>query len=141
MFASDMIRNRPFFSRCCQRAVFALGAVLFSSLQAVSQANGQDGITVTAVGDVRITDRMIGIQLNELHKIRLRDDLVFANFEGVISKHPSSDPWKFAAAPDSGAILSAMGINFLGIREYQALHRWQNASPDVKRVRLPFLTA
>jgi poly-gamma-glutamate capsule biosynthesis protein CapA/YwtB (metallophosphatase superfamily) len=127
MFATDMIRNRPFFSRCCQRAVFALGAVLFSSLQVVSQANGQDGITVTAVGDVRITDRMIRIQLNELHKIRLRGDLVFANFEGVISEHPSSDQWKFAAAPESGAILSAMGINFLGMANNHVLDLGEEA--------------
>jgi hypothetical protein len=85
MFASDMIRNRPFFSRCCQRAVLALGAVLFSSLQAVSQANGQDGITVTAVGDVRITDRMIGIQLP------FQVSQPIARRRGIVSLQPRID--------------------------------------------------
>ena len=82
---------------------------------------------MTAVGDVRITDRMIGNQLDELYRIRLRGDLVFANFEGVIGKRASSDPWKFAAAPESGAILSAMGINFLGMANNHVLDLGEEA--------------
>jgi poly-gamma-glutamate capsule biosynthesis protein CapA/YwtB (metallophosphatase superfamily) len=79
------------------------------------------GLTVTAVGDVRITAAQANDHGERLRKIRLRGDLVFANFEGVIGDPVPSDPWKFAVPREAAGILRQMGITAVSLANNHAL--------------------
>jgi poly-gamma-glutamate capsule biosynthesis protein CapA/YwtB (metallophosphatase superfamily) len=82
-------------------------------------------ITVTAVGDTRITPRLLA----DLPPIHLQGDLVFANFEGVLAEPASPDPWKFCMPPRVVEALAAMGINSVNLANNHSL----DMGPDARR--------
>jgi hypothetical protein len=84
-------------------------------------AREPDGLTVTAVGDVRITAAQIKDHAKQLRKLRLNGDLVFANFEGVIGDPVPSDPWKFAVPRMSTGILRQVGIRAVSLANNHSL--------------------
>ena len=76
---------------------------------------------MTATGDVRITPRLIRDYTQQIHDLHLKGDIVFANFEGVVSEPPDPDPWKFSMPPRTVDLLSAMGLNALSLANN---HSW-----------------
>jgi hypothetical protein len=93
-------------------------------------ARQRDGLTITAVGDVRITAAQIGDHERELRKIHLKGDLVFANFEGVIGDPILSDPWKFAVPLKAAGILRQLGVSAVGLANNHAMDLGEPAYRD-----------
>lgn len=110
------------FTACTALAVglfvsFPLGM----SIPLARAANDRGDLTVTAVGDVRVTDALLHGRSEKLSKIHLKGDLVFANFEGVIGDPIASDPWKFAVPVDASDALRRMGINAVSLTNNHSL--------------------
>jgi poly-gamma-glutamate capsule biosynthesis protein CapA/YwtB (metallophosphatase superfamily) len=85
------------------------------------------GLTVTAVGDVRITAALINAHSEELKKIHLKGDVVFANFEGLIGDPVFSDPWKFSVPPQAAEVMRKMGINAVSMANNHSLDLGEKA--------------
>ncbi len=119
---------------------FSLNAALYAGLFVcvlpglpglpATAAKGRDSLTITAVGDVRITAAFINGHSGQLRKIHLKGDVVFANFEGVIGDPIPSDPWKFSVPPISTEILHQMGINTLSVANNHSLDLGDKAYSD-----------
>jgi len=92
--------------------------------------NERGGLTVTAVGDVRITAALINRHNKQLRKISLKGDVVFANFEAVIGDSIISDPWKFTVSPWAAGTLHKMGINTLSMANNHVLDLGEKAYSD-----------
>lgn len=80
-------------------------------------------LTITAVGDVRITPRLI----RQFRGIHLNGDVVFANFEGVLAEPADPDPWKFCMPARTASLLSAIGINALSLANNHSLDMGRDA--------------
>ena len=81
-------------------------------------------LEVCAVGDVSISQRLIESREEDLQKIRLTGDIVFANFEGVLSnKHTRDDTihMKLTMPPSAGDALMKLGFNALSLANNHAL--------------------
>jgi hypothetical protein len=98
-----------------------VSSLLGISIPSAKAANNQGDLTVTAVGDVRITAGLMDGGSERLRKIHLKGDLVFANFEGVIGDSIASDPWKFAVPADALDTLRRMGINAVSLANNHSL--------------------
>lgn len=83
------------------------------SLNALAERNVR--LTVTAVGDVRITGRLARSQLDQIRKIKLRGDVVVGNFEGALCEPTPADPWMFSMPLESIALFRHIGFNTLGL--------------------------
>lgn len=81
----------------------------------IAFADDRNGLTVTAVGDIRISERFMKDHLNAVRKIKLNGDVVFANFEGVFSEPADPDPWKFCMPFRSVEFLTELGFNTLSL--------------------------
>jgi poly-gamma-glutamate capsule biosynthesis protein CapA/YwtB (metallophosphatase superfamily) len=79
------------------------------------------GLTITAVGDVRMSAEQIAAHESQLRKLHLKGDLVFANFEGAIGDPVVSDPWKFAVPIKAAGILRGVGVNVVSLANNHAL--------------------
>ncbi len=81
-------------------------------------------IEITAVGDVYISQRIIEQHSDALREINLTGDIIFANFEGVLSdNHTRNDTLKLKLTmpPGSIAILKETGINTLSLANNHSL--------------------
>ncbi len=96
-------------------------------LSAPLPARQPGGLTVTAVGDVRITAAMVRDHAVQLRSLRLKGNLVFANFEGAIGDPVPSDPFKFAVQRESAGILRDMGVNAVSLANNHALDLGEKA--------------
>ena len=94
---------------------------LSSSGPFVALAQEKAVLTVTAVGDVRITREFAKNRQNEIRRIKLKGDLVFGNFEGVLAGSESPDPWKFSVPVESVGLLKDMGFNILSLANNHSL--------------------
>ncbi len=105
----------------------ALTVGLFASLplgmsvSSAKAANNRGNLTVTAVGDVRVSAALMNGRSEQLRKIHLKGDLVFANFEGVIGDPIVSDLWKFAVPAGTAWTLRKMGINVVSMANNHAM--------------------
>jgi poly-gamma-glutamate capsule biosynthesis protein CapA/YwtB (metallophosphatase superfamily) len=86
-----------------------------------AQTREKTVLTVTAVGDVRITPELARNHSEEIRRIKLRGDLVFANFEGVLDDSGSNDPWKFSVPINSIVLLHEVGFNTLNLANNHSL--------------------
>jgi len=93
----------------------------------LAAAQESKGLTVIAVGDVRITGTQIRDHKQELRKIHFKGDVVFANFEGIIGDPVPSDPWKFAVPLEAAAILRGMGVNSVSMANNHTLDLGEKA--------------
>ncbi len=84
-------------------------------------------LLVTAVGDVRISESFLAGHGDEIRKLSLRGDLVFANLEGVVSDTATPDPWKFSVPSATVSLLRAMGINAVSLANNHALDLGEEA--------------
>ena len=89
-------------------------------------------LTVTAVGDTRITPRLLA----GAPAIHLQGDLVLANFEGVLGA-PDPDPWKFSMPPQAPNLLAALGINALNLANNHSLDEGRAAYQRTRDVLAP----
>lgn len=90
-------------------------------------------LKITAVGDIRISERFIKNYLPTIEKIHLSGDLTFANFEGVLSEKTFIDPFLLTMPYETSSVLKAMGIDYLslannhsldlGVDQYQETYR------------------
>ena len=90
-----------------------------SSLVVVAQQ--KTALTVTAVGDVRITREFAKRRSGEIWRIKLKGDLVFGNFEGVIAEPVVVDPWKFSMPIESVELLKDIGFNTFSLANNHSL--------------------
>lgn len=97
-----------------------LGLLLCMALRADSPAE-ETGVTVTAVGDVRLTSELVQRHPHDLNRLELEGDLVFANFEGVLRDMPDPDPWKFCVPLRGLEVLKSIGFNVLSLANNHAL--------------------
>jgi hypothetical protein len=97
------------------------------SIPLARAANERGDLTVTAVGDVRVTASLMDGGSEQLSKIHLNGDLVFANFEGVIGDPIASDPWMFAVTANAPDTLRRMGINALSLANNHSLDLGETA--------------
>jgi poly-gamma-glutamate capsule biosynthesis protein CapA/YwtB (metallophosphatase superfamily) len=91
------------------------------SVPLAGAANNRGDLTVTAVGDVRVTAALIHDHSEQLRRLHLKGDLVFANFEGVIGDPVASDPWKFAVPAGAAGTFLKMGVSAVSMANNHAM--------------------
>ncbi len=116
---------------CCLPARIPISKVCLATLlcvivqivdgSPVALAQVKAALTVTAVGDVRVTRRFARNKLEEIRRIKLPGDIVFGNFEGVLADYDSPDPWKFSVPVESVGLLKDMGFNTLSLANNHSL--------------------
>ena len=114
----------PIAKLCLGTLLFVIVLIVHGSLAALAQEKA--AITVTAVGDVRITRGFARNKLEEIRRIKLQGDIVFGNFEGVLTNDDSPDPWKFSVPLESVALLKSMGFNTLSLANNHSLDLGEN---------------
>ncbi len=75
-------------------------------------------LEITAVGDISLSKRLIDTRGADLQKIELSGDVVFANFEGVLSErhtHEDTLRLKLTMPPTAINIIKEIGINTLSL--------------------------
>jgi hypothetical protein len=102
-------------------AILYLGIALSGDGSLLAAMQDTADLTVTAVGDVRVTARLANNRLDEIRRIKLRGDIVFASFEGALSDFPASDPWKFAMPLESVDLLKRIGFNAYSLANNHSL--------------------
>ena len=107
-------------------AKFCLATLVFvtflgGSLSILAAAQEKTALTVTAVGDVRITGGVAKNSLDAIRKINLKGDLVFGNFEGVLAESVPPDPWKFSVPIESLGLLKDLGFNTVNLANNHSL--------------------
>lgn len=81
-------------------------------------------VEITAVGDISISQRIINERSNDLDGIKLSGDIVFANFEGVLSPdHRRCDTLKLKLTmpPAAADTLKKIGFNTLSLANNHVL--------------------
>ncbi|HAK59564.1 MAG TPA: hypothetical protein DCO77_04165 [Nitrospiraceae bacterium] len=104
--------------------ILFLSCIVFSFLIQPQPVSQKSTITIAAVGDVYVSQRIIDQHADELHKLNLQGDIVFANFEGVLSNHHSRQDalrLKLTMPLESINILEQIGINTLSLANNHVL--------------------
>ena len=107
--------------RCEGQRLGLLAAWLSVALSATALAAQDGALTVTAVGDVRISRAFIHDHLEAIQRLALRGDVVFANFEGVMAEPADPDPWRFCVPFEAAGLLRGMGLNTLSLANNHSL--------------------
>jgi poly-gamma-glutamate capsule biosynthesis protein CapA/YwtB (metallophosphatase superfamily) len=118
--ASSRLQIHAFVRKICGPALTA-ALVLSGVGSLLAETKGETALTVTAVGDVRITRELARDHSAEIRRIKLRGDLVFANFEGVFDDSSSVDPWKFSVPVTSMPLLREVGFTTLSLANNHSL--------------------
>jgi Bacterial capsule synthesis protein PGA_cap len=103
------------------RRLTRLAAWLSVGLSATALAATDGALTVTAVGDVRISPAFANNHLDAIRRLTLRGDVVFANFEGVLAERTDPDPWRFCVPFVVPRLLRRIGLNTLTLANNHSL--------------------
>ena len=112
-FDQEITKQFPHERPLLPLLLFIIGfAIVFLPLDSIWAGKN---IIITAVGDTRLSDRVIYYYLDDLKKMELKGDVVIANFEGVLSDERTNDEWVFSMPLVTCDILQRIGINTLNL--------------------------
>lgn len=97
---------------------YLIGLLVFTLVLIIllhTLVNKKSELKITAVGDIRVSERFIKNDLPQIQKIQLDGDLTFANFEGVLSEETFSDPFILTMPYKTPSVLRAIGIDYLSL--------------------------